>query len=594
MQTRRLKLLFRRRLRAGQRQVGDLGTQAEYQIDEHLLRRFDRLAAVRRFVISWTGLMFLLISALIGQNLALSGYYQQLKYVPGGIYDEGVVGRFTNSNPIYATSDADASVSRLIFAGLFTYDADGKLAGDLAQNYTTDARGTSYTVHLKKNLKWQDGQPLTSRDVVFTYKTIQNPDTLSPLQVSWQGIEVSAPDPQTVVFKLPGVLAAFPNNLTNGIVPEHLLKDIKPVDLRSADFNTVKPVGAGPFSWQAIQVRGNGDPRRSQQQIALAPFDGYAGGKPKLQKLTVNVYGDKKDLIAAYATNKLTAAEGLDALPDKLKSRGNLQQNSLPLRAATMVFFKTTDGLLADKTIRQALVRGTDVSAITDRLGYPTRQVREPILAGQTGYDPALVQPSYDTKAAKQQLEEAGWKEGKGGVRTKDGKTLSFTLTAADTTEYRKVTRQLKSQWQEIGVDLNVRLLGSSEFQNVLTSHDYQALLYGISIGADPDVFVYWDSSQADIRSNARLNLSEWNNKTADEGLEAGRTRTDPTLRTIKYKPFLEAWRDEAPALGLYQPRLLYITRGPVDGLSKAPINTATDRFNNVQNWQIRQAKVTN
>jgi hypothetical protein len=95
------------------------------------------------------------------------------------------------------------------------------------------------------------------------------------------------------------------------------------------------------------------------------------------------------------------------------------------------------------------------------------------------------------------------------------------------------------------------------------------------------------------VRSS-HLNLSEYKNTTADAALEAGRTRLDPTLRVIKYKPFLQEWQKDAPAVGLYQPRLLYLTHGPVAGLSQKPISSPTDRFINVDQWQIREAKVTN
>ncbi|HMH30960.1 MAG TPA: ABC transporter substrate-binding protein, partial [Methylomirabilota bacterium] len=150
--------------------------------------------------------MLLLMGGVVVQNLALSNYYQALRTVPGGIYNEGVEGRFTNANPLFATSNADNTVSRLVFAGLLKYGSDGKLAGDLAKDYQVDERGITYTVHLKKGLKWQDGQPLTSADVLYTYQMIQNPDVRSPLQGGWQGIKVSAPDAGTVVFELPGPL----------------------------------------------------------------------------------------------------------------------------------------------------------------------------------------------------------------------------------------------------------------------------------------------------------------------------------------------------------------------------------------------------
>jgi peptide/nickel transport system substrate-binding protein len=594
MRTRLIRLRWRRRFRKGQRQVEDLGVQAEQQIDKHLFRRFERLVPVRRFVIAWVGLLVLLITVLVAQNLQLGGYYQSLRPVPGGIYNEGVLGQFTNANPLYATSDADDTVSRLIFAGLFTYDGQGNLVGDLASSYSVDPHGTTYTVHLRPHLTWQDGRPLTSADVVFTYQLIQDPDVQSPLESSWQGVTVSAADAQTVVFKLPDALASFPYNLTNGIVPQHLLSQVPPTNMRSADFNTVHPVGAGPFAWQAIQVTGDGNPQTEEEQIALVPFNGFQGGQPKLQKFVVQVFASRSQLIQAFKTKQLTAAEGLNEPPTQLKNDPAIVQHNLTLRAATMVFFKTSAGVLADQQVRQALVQAANVPQIVQSLDYPAREVREPLLMNQLGYDPSVAQSGFDLKNAENLLNADGWPVGKNGLRSKAGQALSFTLTAADTPQYHLVVLQLQKQWQALGVKLYAQFLDTGDFQSALNYHQYDAILNGISIGVDPDVFVYWDSSQADIRSANRLNLSEWKNSQADAALEAGRTRLDPSLRVIKYKPFLEAWQQTSPALGLYQPRVLYLTNGNVAGLSNNSITTATDRFDNVQNWEIREAKVTN
>jgi peptide/nickel transport system substrate-binding protein len=593
MRPRLIRLRFRRRLRQGQQQVGGLGQQAEQQIDQHLFRRFESLAPIRRFLLAWLGLMLLLIAAVVYQIINLSGYYQTLRPVAGGIYSEGVNGRFTNANPLFATSDADSTVSRLIFAGLFTYDSHDRLVGDLASDYSVDPHGTTYTVHLRPHLTWQDGQPLTSQDVLYTYQMIQNPDTQSPLQGSWHGITVSAPDSRTIVFKLASTLAAFPYNMTNGIVPQHLLGKIAPAELRSADFNTVHPVGAGSFAWQAIAVGNVSDPTEAIEQIGLTPFAGYARGEPKLQKFQVQIFADKAQLAQAFEHKQLTGVEGLDHVPQASAHDTGVYQHSILLRAANMVFFKTTNGVLTDSQVRKALVQGSNVSRIVSDVNYPTRAVREPLLEGQLGYDPSLAQAPYDLKAAQQALDSDGWTMGTKGYRVKNRQTLGFTLSAADSAEDRTVTRDLQRQWRQLGVQLNLQLQNPADFQNSLSYHNYDAVLYGISIGVDPDVFVYWDSSQADIRSASRLNLSEWKNDTADAALEAGRTRLDPTLRTVKYKPFLQAWQQDAPALGLYQPRLLYLTNGWVAGLPTQSINTVTDRFDNVQNWEVRQAKVT-
>lgn len=593
MRFRLLRLRFRRHIRKGQQQVEVLGEQAEKGLERHFFKRYSRLLPIRRFLISWLLLLGLLIGGLVGQNLMLSGYYQTVRPVPGGIYNEGVLGTFTNASPLYATSGIDTSVSRLVFSGLLTHDEHGRVVGDLAKDYTADEVGKVYTVHLRPGLKWHDGKPLTSEDVLFTYQLLQNPDTQSPFMNSWRGITITTPDPLTVVFSLPDPLASFPHNLNNGIVPKHILSQVPPHEMRTADFNTVKPVGAGPFKWEALEVTG-GDPETAQEKIALKPFEFYARGKPKLQEFIVQAYASEQQLIEAFESGQLTAVEGLNEVPKSLKNEESIKIHNILQRAATMVFFKTSSGVLADGQVREALVKGANVPEIIKQLGYPTRAVREPLLTGQLGYDPAHKQAGFDMAAAQQKLDAAGWVRGANGLRTKDGQTLKFTLSSADTPEYRRVTSKLKEQWRKLGVDMQVQLQQPEDFQMTLSYHGYDAVLYGIAIGSDPDVFVYWDSSQSDIRSANRLNLSEYKNGTADIALEAGRTRLDPVLRVIKYKPFLQSWQQDNPALGLYQPRLLYITNRDVYGLNSDAVNTATDRFTNVHNWQIHQAKVTN
>lgn len=582
---------LRQRIRRSARKAEKLSVQSERGIDAYLFRRLNRLAPVRRFVTGWLLLMVLLIAGLVTQNILLSGYYQKVEPVSGGIYKEGIVGSFTNANPLYATSEVDTAVSRLIFAGLFTYNDHGRLVGDLASSYSVDARGTTYTVKLKRHLTWQDGKPLTSADVLFTYHTIQNPDVQSPLQTSWQGINITAPDSQTVTFKLPAPLASFIYGLTTGIVPEHVLASVPAVDMRSADFNTMHPVGAGPFMWREIQVTSN-DPTTAEEQIALLPFNHYQGGAPKLEEFVIQAYANPDQLTNDFDNKQLTAAAGLSSVPANLRNDHSVQQNNFLLRAANMIFFKTSSGVLADQKVRSALIQASNVPAIIAQLGYPTLPVQEPLLKGQVAYDPSLVQPSFNLKAAQATLTSDGWQAAK-GTRSKNGTPLAFTLTAADTSEDRLVTAALQKQWRAAGVDAQVQLQDPTEFQTTLTTHGYDALLYGISIGVDPDVFVYWHSSQADIRSPQRLNFSEYKNSKADLSLEAGRTRLDPQLRAVKYKPFLEAWQQDAPALGLYQPRVLYLTNGPVSGLTDFPLVSPADRYANVQNWEIRQAKVT-
>lgn len=593
MQFHLFRLRFRRRIRAQRRQVERLSLEAEEQIEERFFKRLNRLTKVRRFVAIWVVFLLFLFSGLMVQLQSLSGYFQTLQYVEGGIFNEGIVGNFTTANPIYATGTADMAVSRLIFAGLLKYDSEGELANDLAEDWSSNERGNEYTFKLRPNLTWQDGKPLTADDVIFTFNLIKNPDTQSPLSGGWQNIKIDKLDQLTVKFTLPGGLSSFPYSLVTGIIPQHLLAAIEPSNLRTADFNTTEPVGSGPFELQALEVLGATVDTR-KEQIALRPFNDYHAGRPKIDQMVIHVYRDQDTMIEDYIDKDLTAAAGLLSIPQKILNNDKNNINRFLMSAANMVFFKTTEGVLADKTVRQALVLASKPKEIVDQLGYETPLVDQPFLLNQLGYNPAYAQATNDTERAKQLLEQAGWQVGEDGLRYKNGNPLSFLLRAQDTPEDKIITDNLKAQWRGVGIDLVVELQDAAEIQDTITFHNYDALLYGITIGVDPDVFPYWHSSQADVRSTNRLNFSEYQSKVADTALEAGRNRSDPAVRAAKYEPFLQAWRDDAPALGLYQPKLFYVSHVKIAGLSIDQLANPADRYADVNNWMIRQVKVTN
>ncbi|MDB5182114.1 MAG: hypothetical protein JWP13_877 [Candidatus Saccharibacteria bacterium] len=583
--------ISKRQLHKRQHQVEALGLQAESLAERHFFKRLDRLVPVRRFVITWVLLFVLLSGCLIGQIRALDGHFRSLAPVPGGIYTEGILGDFTTANPIYASGEVDESVSKLLFASLLKYDEHNQLAGDMAESWAIDESERVYTVKLRPNLLWHDGASLTSRDVLFTYQMIQNPDASSFLQASWRDIKVAALDDRTVTFTLPNPLSAFPHHLTNGIIPEHLLKDTAPTELRSATFNTLNPVGSGPFMWQKVEVSGE-TPETREEQIALTPFKNYHEGEPKLASFVIHSFHDSGRLAKSFERRELTAAS-FPELPQAVKGHDGILVNDFMLTAANMVFFKQTNPLFADAAVRKALVQAADVEAIIRELDYPTHPVKGPFLIGQLGYDKTLVQPPVNREAAAASLDAAGWLKGENGLRAKAGVPLGFILQAQDTPENRVITAKLQEDWEQIGVKADMQLRDGSDLQQTISEQNYDALLYGISIGTDPDVFVYWHSSQKDARSN-RLNFSMYGSKVADAALEGGRTRNDPTLRAVKYRPFLQAWQQDTPALGLYQPRYMYATHGTVFGLSPRTINSDVERFNTVHNWQIRQASVIN
>ena len=584
------KLRWRRRIRSGKNQVEDLGSQAEQGFEEHLIKRMSRLGRVRRFIAIWVALIILLLGGLFIQIRRLQSYYLTNQPAPGGIYNEGILGSFTNVNPIYATGSVDSSVSRLVFAGLFTFNDKNQLVGELAKSYTIDARGTTYTVLLKDNLLWQDGKPLTAEDVVFTYNTIQNPDTKSPLASSWQGIKVAAIDKKTVTFTLPSILSAFPYSMVNGIIPKHVLGKVAPEQMRSVLFNTNNPIGSGPFKWDAIEIVGTADEDR-EQRIALKPNDNYVNGKPKLDSFVIRSFVNEVKMRNAFKKGELNGVVGLSKIPDDLLEDNSVRVYNIPLNSQVLLFLKTTTPVLSDQKVRQAISYGLNTGAVRLAADVPVLPSDSPLLANQLGYDKTLTQKTGSPEQAAKLLDEAGWKLNDKGIRVKDGKELNLTITTQSNRTYESVAKNIKEQLALIGVNVEILVLKDNELQSALAVHDYDSLLYGISLGPDPDVFAYWHRSQADLRSPSHLNFSEFKSPAADKALEAGRTRSDPATRAIKYRPFLDAWSKEAPAVALYQPRFLYVVREPLANFNPVRMNTGTDRYNEVNQWMIRETK---
>ncbi len=567
-----------------------MGIQAEERIERDFIKRLNRLIDVRRFVASWVLLFVFLCGALVWQFRILDHTFQSLQPTPGGAYSEGMLGSFTNANPLFASTVADSTVSRLVFAGLLTYDSRNMLTGDLAESWTVNEQNTTYKVVLKPNLTWHDGQPLTSRDVAFTFHTAQNPDVKSPLFRSWNGVKIETLDDQTVQFTLPAPFAPFLHSLTTGIIPEHVLKDTATTELRSSQFNTTQPIGAGPFEWSDVELVNSGK-QDGEQRVGLKPFPQYHAGKPKLDGFVIRTYVSQDRLVEDFKAKVVNALVGFDQIPEALEDRDDIQTYSSTLTAETMSFFKTDSELLKDVKVRQALARSVDIKTVLSALGYPATVADSPLLHGQVGYDPALKQQGFDQAEAVRLLDEAGWKQSTSGeTRQKDGKPLTLQMVAQSTPDLARVSAELQKAWRAVGVEVNVSLLEDVVLQDTIRDRSYDVLLYGISVGADPDVFAYWHSTQFDVRSASRLNFSNYKSAAADKALEAARSRSDASLRAAKYKPFLQAWRTDVPALALYQPRSLYITNIPVFGMQLDTVNSGVDRLNTVQNWMVRQS----
>ena len=208
------------------------------------------------FVVGTLVLVLALVAGLIGvPALQLSSSTSPLASAPGGSgpapvtrpYVEGALGAPSSVSPLTARTQVDRDLVALVFSGLVRNGPDGTIVPDLAERWSVDKSGKTWTVDLRDDARWHDGEPVTSDDVLFTIETLQDPSYTGPSSTSWNEVTVSASGPHRVVFTLETPLGGFLQALTQPIAPAHLLGDV-PVDALADDPFGQQPVGSGPFA----------------------------------------------------------------------------------------------------------------------------------------------------------------------------------------------------------------------------------------------------------------------------------------------------------------------------------------------------------
>jgi peptide/nickel transport system substrate-binding protein len=576
-----LQFRYRRQIRQLQRAQHRLRRQSKAYVQRHISGKWHQLRVVRRLLIVWWGLVLICLIGLGQQSFQVDRRGDVQVPVAGGVYSEAAVGNVSVLNPILPDNSTSDDINRLIFSGLTQYNAERQVVPDLATSWEVSNDGKTYTFHLRKGVEWQDGVPFTADDVVFTLTAIQNPDTRSPLASSWQGVTATAPNATTVVFTLPQALSSFVDSTTVGLLPRHLLGSIDPKTMRESSFNQ-SPVGTGPFMIQ------NFAPSANEVTLVANPHS-YAGHS-RLDGVTFRIYDNDQAALAAYAKHQVLGVSRIPPTELAAASRlQNLQVEPLALPEEQILFFRQGDGLAGDATLRSILTRSLNRDEInqvaTNGQGLPLEQ---PILPGQLGYTDRYAPAPLSAVEARQALDAAGWQTSSDGrVRQKGGQKLQLTVVTLDNSELESAAHEIARQWAPLGVQLTVQAVSLGDLeQSYLRPRHYQLLLYGENIGADPDVYAYWDSSQKD---DPGLNLSQYQSGTADQALEQGRVLTDSAERAVKYTTFLQAWDSDQPAAILYEPVYLYAQDQAVVGLATHKLVDPPDRFYKIQDWTVLQ-----
>lgn len=485
-------------------------------------------------------------------------------------------------HPLMPGIEVDAGVYYNLFSTLWGVDETGTYFPILATEVPTvenggiSEDGKTWTVMLRDDVTWHDGEAFSADDVKFTLDLIMqenfNADSrqghelvtdfqvVSPTEVSWTMETAYAP-----------YIAILARTF---IVPKHILEGAE--DPNKTDFNN-NPVGTGYYMWEE---------RIPGDHLTLTANPNYFGEGPNIKTLVFKYIPDLNVMYTQFKTGEIdfTGIQGITAnhyaeakeVPDRVVDVS-------PSTSIENIWFNHEYEQFQDKAVRQALYYGMDKESIIADVYYGLPTGSESYLPEQSwAYNPDLPAHEYNPEKAIELLEGAGWVDSDGdGIREKDGVKLSFTNSTTAGNQVREQAQvYLQQTWQEIGVQLEIKNMPAAvvwgEYYN---QSQFQSLMVGIfyGIGADPDVL-------RRFHTDADANYVQYSNPELDKLLEKGVTTVDREERKKIYADIQAYLREELVFLPIFQYADIQGRKAGLAGFVANPF-TESDCWN-VNTWR--------
>ena len=505
----------------------------------------------------------------------------------GGTYTEGMVGSLTALNPLYPGLDANGhDADALLFEPLVRVGSRGNVVGLLSSRWEISQDQRSYVFSLRSNARWSDGSPVTATDVVFTIRTVQDPQFPGTvLGASWKDIVATELDPGRVRFTLPGRNASFMATLGQlDIVPAHLLAGKTVADVAGPGL-TGQPIGSGPF-----QIS-----QRLADRIVLQR-NPFTWRRPWIDTIVLESFSTEAAALHALDLGQIDGVSGLSAVGMARESRN--RQVTVQTRATyqyTELIFNLKPEVVffQDRQVRRAIAMAIDRKAlIAQVLDGQGRPAVGPIPQAITwAYDAAASPPAYDPTGAAKLLESAGWLRQPDGTRVHAGTALGFQLVVSgDLPPYRAAAQKVADDLAQIGVDVTVQPEPTAVLiHDALNPRTFQMALTAFDNGPDPDVFPFWHSTQAHPGGFNFTSMRR--NVFIDKDLEDGRASLDLPTRAKAYADLQELFAEEVPAVYLYSPTYSVAISTRIHGLQLDPALEPDERFAHVDQWYIEAGR---
>ena len=464
------------------------------------------------------------------------------------------VAMYTSVNsldPRYATDAVSSRAHRLLYNSLLNLDSSMRLAPELAETWDS-ADYQTYVFNLRRGVRFHDGHELTSDDVVYTYNSILDPKSSSPLRGAFRLVEsIKATDPYIVEFRLTEPSGSFLINLVAvQIVPKGAGRNLRD-----------HPIGTGPYSFVSHAV---------DDRIVLRAFRDYYDGLPRNLGIVLKVVPD--DIMRALELRKRTVDLVVNDIPPdmayQLKKEG-LALATSPGANYQYLGFNMRDPILSDVRIRHAIGYAIDRQSLIDylRRGLATPSVGV-ISPANWAFEPNVFEFTYDPERAKQLLDEAGFPDPDG-----DGPRARMLLSLkVSSTEYNRLqSAVLQQNLHDVGIEADVRMYEFATLYADIIKGNFQMYTLQWAGGATADPDILSRAIQSRQVPPAGFNRGHLSDLELDRLIDEATLATTPEERRARYGEVQQRVAELAPYISLWHETNIAVAQPEITGVRLAP-----------------------
>lgn len=454
-------------------------------------------------------------------------------------------------HPFYATDRSTMTINNGLFDPLFVKDGED-IRYYLAENVSISDDNLIYTIKLKDNLKWHDGENLTADDLVFTFEKVvdekQNANSYQNFIIGGEPVKVEKVDNLTVKLVLNKVSVPFLSTISGlAPIPKHIFEGEE--NFEKSEKNQ-KPIGSGPFKIKEW---------KKGESVVLERFDDYHGGKPHLDEVVFRIISDPNSEKVAFENGEISTRYIDFETYEKYEKEGNFNVFGFDEGMLNYMAFKLNSEALKDKKVRQAIAYGMDKEELING-GYNSTKYAEPaytVLASDTLYYTEDVEHyDYNAEKAKKLLKEAGVENIK--------LTLGYIN---DSKEQQNQALVIQQRLEEIGIEIKLLALERGAFYQKLldpSSTDFDLVFNGYVMGQEPD------SYKLIFTKEGPYNFAQYENVELDKKWEEAAIEVNEEKRKTMYEEIQKEIMDDMIQYPICYPKALVSVDKKVGGIEEA------------------------